>query len=522
MTTTDQAIETKGAGQYADVNGIHLYYETHGTGRPIVLLHGGLGSGEMFGPLLPALAAGHLVIVPDLQGHGRTADIDRPIDVRLMGDDIAALIGHLGLGQPDVVGLLARWRRRLLHRGPGIPRAVRKLVMVSTNIRRDAIYPDMLAQQLQVGPAAAEFMKDTPMYQGYQRVAPRPGTSRSCWARWASRWPRTSTSATRSAGSRCRRCSPAPTPTCSRRATPSRCSSCSTAVSATAAGWARAGRPGARARDRARRDPLQRLHLAGPGGRRAVIHRRAGDVVGPTLGPARVERTGGAAMEIDLNGTRLWFDIDGPALVPDGAAMRERPTVVLVHGGPGSYDHSYFKPDFGRLTRSRGSSPWTCVDTAVPGGRRSTNGRSRRAPTTSARSATRSTIARPIVFGHSMGGFVAMLYGARHPGHAGGLILQSTMARFELERLADGFRRFGGDEIAKLARRDYDGEPITDAEWDRVFATFGPRVPDPDQLARRTRNAELGRHGMDLMRRIRCHRRPPPDRLRDTRLCRRA
>ena len=104
MTTTDRAIETTGAGQYADVNGINLYYETHGTGRPLVLLHGGLGSGEMFGPVLPALAAGHQVIVPDLQGHGRTADIDRPIDVRLMGDDIAALIGHLGLGQPDVVG----------------------------------------------------------------------------------------------------------------------------------------------------------------------------------------------------------------------------------------------------------------------------------------------------------------------------------------------------------------------------------------------------------------------------------
>src|SRR6478609_12220672 len=98
---TTTAVET---GEYADVNGINLYYETHGSGRPIILLHGGLGSGEMFGPLLPALAAGHHVIVPDLQGHGRTADMDRPIDVRLMGDDIAALIGHLGLGQPDVVG----------------------------------------------------------------------------------------------------------------------------------------------------------------------------------------------------------------------------------------------------------------------------------------------------------------------------------------------------------------------------------------------------------------------------------
>ena len=76
------------------------------------------------------------------------------------------------------------------------------------------------------------------------------------------------------------------------------------------------------------------------------------------------------------------------------------------------------------------------------------------------------------------------------------------MARFDLGRLVDGFRQFGGAEVAELARRDYGGEPITDAEWDRVFATFGPRVPDPDQLARRLKNVELGRRGMDLMRRF--------------------
>ena len=104
MTTIEWTSQTAGNGQYADVNGINLYYETHGSGRPLVLLHGGLGSGEMFGPLLPALAAGHQVIVPDLQGHGRTADIDRPLDVRLMAGDIAALITHLGLDKPDVMG----------------------------------------------------------------------------------------------------------------------------------------------------------------------------------------------------------------------------------------------------------------------------------------------------------------------------------------------------------------------------------------------------------------------------------
>ena len=148
-------------------------------------------------------------------------------------------------------------------------------------------------------------------------------------------------------------------------------------------------------------------------------------------------------------------------LVPEGAAMRERPTVVLLHGGPGSYDHSYFKPDFAPLTRyaqvvyldlrNHGRSArhdpagWTfevCADDVrafcdILG------------------------IAKPIVYGHSMGGFVAMLYGARHPGHAAGLVLQSTNARFDLARLVEGFRRCGGDDVAELARRDYGGDPVT-------------------------------------------------------------
>src|SRR4051812_32876679 len=173
MTATQWTAETAGSGQYADVNGISLYYETHGTGEPLVLLHGGLGSGEMFAPILPTLAEHHQIILVDLQGHGRTADIDRPIDVRLMADDIAALIDHLGLHKPDVVGYSL---------GGGValqvairhPEAVGRLVSASANIRRDAIYPEMLAQQGQVSAAAAEFMKETPMYELYQRVAPRP------------------------------------------------------------------------------------------------------------------------------------------------------------------------------------------------------------------------------------------------------------------------------------------------------------------------------------------------------------
>jgi pimeloyl-ACP methyl ester carboxylesterase len=173
MTATEWTAGSTGSGQYAEVNGINLYYETYGVGCPMILLHGGLGSGEMFGPILPTLADHHQVITVDLQGHGRTADIDRPLDVRLMADDIAALIDHLGLQKPDVVGYSL---------GGGValqvaikhPEKVGRLVTASANVSRDAIYPEILQQQGQVSGAAAEFMKDTPMYELYQRVAPRP------------------------------------------------------------------------------------------------------------------------------------------------------------------------------------------------------------------------------------------------------------------------------------------------------------------------------------------------------------
>ena len=160
-------------GQYADVNGINLYYETHGSGRPLILLHGGLMSNETFGPVIPMLAKHHQVIAPDLQGHGRTADIDRPIDASLMAGDIAALIDHLGLDKPDLVGY-SLGGGVALHTAFQHPEKIRKLVAVSANITRNAIPPEMLAQQVQVNAAAAPFMKETPMYQLYERVAPRP------------------------------------------------------------------------------------------------------------------------------------------------------------------------------------------------------------------------------------------------------------------------------------------------------------------------------------------------------------
>ena len=158
---------------YADVNGINLYYEIRGEGKPLILLHGGLGSGEMFAAVLPAFTAKYQVILVDLQGHGRTADVDRPLDIRTMAQDIAALIDHLGLDRPDVAGF-SLGGGVALHLGIIAPEKIGKLVSASAGIRRSATYPEILEQQGQVNAAAVEFMKDTPMYQEYQRVAPRP------------------------------------------------------------------------------------------------------------------------------------------------------------------------------------------------------------------------------------------------------------------------------------------------------------------------------------------------------------
>jgi pimeloyl-ACP methyl ester carboxylesterase len=170
MTTSTTAAPT---GAHADVNGINLYYETHGSGRPLILLHGGLMHGGMFAPVMDLYAADHQVITVDLQGHGRTADVDRPIDPAIMGEDIAALIRHLGLDRPDLMGYSlgggVAFQTAVHH-----PELLRRLVIVSTNMTRNAIYPDMLAQQGQVNASAVEGLKGTPMYQEYERIAPRP------------------------------------------------------------------------------------------------------------------------------------------------------------------------------------------------------------------------------------------------------------------------------------------------------------------------------------------------------------
>jgi pimeloyl-ACP methyl ester carboxylesterase len=158
---------------YADVNGIKLYYEIHGSGEPMVLLHGGLGASGMFGEILPLLSKTRQVITVDLQAHGRTADINRPLSFEAMADDIASLMKYLRIGKADVMGysLGGGVALRTAVQHPGV---VKKLVLVSVAFKRDGWYPEIREGMAQVGAAAAEPMKQTPMYQLYSSVAPKP------------------------------------------------------------------------------------------------------------------------------------------------------------------------------------------------------------------------------------------------------------------------------------------------------------------------------------------------------------
>jgi pimeloyl-ACP methyl ester carboxylesterase len=160
-------------GNYAQVNGLRLYYQVRGEGRPLILLHGGAGTIEMFGEALTALSRVRQVVAPELQAHGHTADIDRPLRYELMAEDIAGLINHLGLGRADIMGYSlgggVALRTAIQH-----PDLIDKLVLVSTPCRRNGWYPEVL-QGMQQGadPEAAEAMKQTPMYQAYSKAAPR-------------------------------------------------------------------------------------------------------------------------------------------------------------------------------------------------------------------------------------------------------------------------------------------------------------------------------------------------------------
>jgi pimeloyl-ACP methyl ester carboxylesterase len=166
-------LSTEVKSGYAAVNGIKLYYELQGTGEPLILLHGGLGSTGAVAGILGQLSKHRQAIAVDLYGHGRTALTDRPIHTESMADDVAALIRFLGIEKADLMGysLGAGVSLRVTIRHPSL---VGKLAVVSTVFKRDGWFPEVLAAMDKMGPAAAEMMKPSPLYQLYARIAPRP------------------------------------------------------------------------------------------------------------------------------------------------------------------------------------------------------------------------------------------------------------------------------------------------------------------------------------------------------------
>jgi pimeloyl-ACP methyl ester carboxylesterase len=155
------------------VNGLRYYYEIHGQGEPLLLLHGGLGSIDMFGPLLPAFARSRQVIAVDLHGHGRTQLGERKIWLPDIGDDLAGVLDQLGFAKVDVLGYSfgagAGFRLAVQH-----PDKVRRLVIASAGVTQDSFYPEMLPMQAAVGAGMADMMKETPMYKSYAAIAPDP------------------------------------------------------------------------------------------------------------------------------------------------------------------------------------------------------------------------------------------------------------------------------------------------------------------------------------------------------------
>jgi pimeloyl-ACP methyl ester carboxylesterase len=152
----------------ADINGLQLYHEIHGSGQPVVLLHGGLQTIDlMFGPLLPTLVARRQVIAVELQGHGRTADNDRTMSLDQLADDVAALLAHLGIEEADIFGFslggLVGWS--LVMRYPNV---VRRFVAASADYRTREAAPDEIPRPI---PTDADFQA---MRDAYAAVAPDP------------------------------------------------------------------------------------------------------------------------------------------------------------------------------------------------------------------------------------------------------------------------------------------------------------------------------------------------------------
>jgi pimeloyl-ACP methyl ester carboxylesterase len=156
---------------YAPVNGLNMYYEIHGTGQPLVVLHGAFMTIELMGKLIPELARSRQVIAVEFQAHGHTADIDRPLTYEQLADDAAALMRHLDIGNADIYGYSmgggAALQVALRH-----PELVRKLVIVSASYSRDGWYPEVWSAIEQITP---ELFDGTPWREAYDRTAPDPG-----------------------------------------------------------------------------------------------------------------------------------------------------------------------------------------------------------------------------------------------------------------------------------------------------------------------------------------------------------
>jgi pimeloyl-ACP methyl ester carboxylesterase len=169
---------------YVEVNGVRYYYEIRGQGAPLLLLHGGLGSTDMFAPIYPALAARRQVIAVDLYGHGRTALTDRPFSLENMGGDMDAILKALGYGKVDVMGYSlgggVAFQLAVQH-----PERVNRLVLVSTGYARDGFYADMLKQQAQVNGQAAACATPAGSVRTCRRTAwpscPAAPTTTSSW-----------------------------------------------------------------------------------------------------------------------------------------------------------------------------------------------------------------------------------------------------------------------------------------------------------------------------------------------------
>lgn len=157
---------------YAPVNGLQVYYEIHGEGEPLILLHGGVGASEMFGPNLPAFAKSRQIFSVHLQGHGHTKDINRPLRFEWMADDIHALIAYLKLGKADVLGY-SMGGGVALQTAIRHPESVKRLIVISAAMAQDGSYSEVNAAFDQMGLHAAQIaqnIKGSPLGHLYPEV----------------------------------------------------------------------------------------------------------------------------------------------------------------------------------------------------------------------------------------------------------------------------------------------------------------------------------------------------------------